>query len=313
MTDAQEVKNVSAVEYIRTNFHPSDRIAVLVRRGTTREILQRIASSDRIAGASFQEWLEHKNEKESCDIYIGMNTLKSEAHSRTKEDIQAIRHLYLDIDHEGPGALTKIRQSNLVPGPNYVINTSPEKFQVAWRVEGIAQEQAEALQRAMARKFGGDPAATDSTRVLRLPGFINRKYEIEFRVQAEKHSERIYHLQDFRLRTEPVDTDFRAPHRTQTSGSSGSRSLSQSEYDWAYAKRALARGDDTEEIIRRIAQFRSSEKSNPEYYARLTVEKARADLLGHTSKRDQAYGASEHLRSKERQTEPSEDRTPDAR
>jgi hypothetical protein len=278
MTDAQEAKYVSAVEYIRTNFHPSDRVAILVRSGTTRETLQRIASSDKVAGSSFQEWLVHKNQKESCDIYIGMNALKPEAHGRTKQDIQTIRHLYLDIDHEGQAALTKIRQSNLVPPPNYIVNTSPQKFQVVWRVEGIAQEQAEALQRAMGRKFGGDPAATDSTRVLRLPGFINRKYEFEFRVEAEKHTDRIYHLHDFRLRTEPIETDFRSPHRTQTSSSSGSRHLSQSEHDWAYAKRALTRGDDPQEIIRKIATYRAGEKHDPMDYARRTVNKAQDDL-----------------------------------
>lgn len=278
MTDTQESKNVSAVEYIRTNFHPSDRIAVLVRSGTTRDILQRIASSDRVASTPFQEWLEHKNEKESCDIYVGMNALKPEAHGRTKDDIQTIRHLYLDIDHDGTTALKKIQQSNTVPGPNYVLSTSPEKFQVVWRVEGIAQDQAEALQRTMARKFGGDPAATDSTRVLRLPGFINRKYETEFRVQAEKRGDQIYHLQDFRLRIESIDNDFRMPFRPPNTSSSAPRVLSQSEYDWAYAKRALARGDDPEEIVRRIAQFRSTEKSNPFYYAHLTVSKAQQDL-----------------------------------
>ena len=278
MTDAQDAKTVSAVEYIRADFHPSDRLAVLVRNGATREIIQRIASSERVASASFQEWLEHKNEKESCDIYVGMNALKPEAHGRTKDDIQTIRHLYLDIDHDGAAALRKIQQSSAVPAPNYVLSTSPEKFQVIWRVEGIVQEQAEALQRTMARKFGGDPAATDSTRVLRLPGFINRKYETEFRVQALKQSDRVYHLQDFRVRTEPIDYEFRTPHRTQTSGSSGAGLLSQSEHDWAYAKRALARGDDPEEIIRRIAQFRAGEKSDPLYYARLTVQKAQEQL-----------------------------------
>ena len=278
MTDAPEVKNVSASEYIRATFHPSDRVALLVRSGGTREVLQRIASSDRVAGAIFQEWLQHKNEKESCDIYIGMNTLKPQAHGRTKEDIQTIRHLYLDIDHEGPTALMKIPQSDFVPQPNYIINTSLEKFQVVWRVEGISQEQAEALQRAMARKFGGDPAATDSTRVLRLPGFINQKYEAQFRVKADKRTDRIYHLQDFRLRIEPIENELRAPFRSQTSVSSSARSLSQSEHDWAYAKRALARGDEPEEIIRRIAQFRGSEKSDPLYYARHTVTKAQASL-----------------------------------
>lgn len=85
-------------------------------------------------------------------------------------DIETIRRLYLDIDHDGRAALAKIQQSTLLPSLNYTVNASPDKFQVIWRVENVSQEQAELLQRVMARKFGGDPAATDSTRVLRLPG-----------------------------------------------------------------------------------------------------------------------------------------------
>jgi hypothetical protein len=44
-------------------------------------------------------------------------------------------------------------------------------------------EEAEVLLHALAREFGGDPAATDATRVLRLPGsalylvFRNRAWE----------------------------------------------------------------------------------------------------------------------------------------
>jgi len=45
-----------------------------------------------------------------------------------------------------------------------------------------------------------------------------------------------------------------------------------------HTKRALARDDDPEEVIGRIADFRSSEKSDPLYYARLTVKKAQADM-----------------------------------
>src|SRR5258707_11401733 len=114
-----------------------------------------------------------------------MNTLKPEARTRTKGDIQTIRHLYLDIDHDGPSALAKIRQSNLVPPPNYTVNTSPDKFQIVWRVAGIYREHCEALLRGMARKIGGDPSATDSTPGLRLPGFINPKYKTQLRVQAD--------------------------------------------------------------------------------------------------------------------------------
>ena len=277
-TKQENTKGISATDYIRTNFQSSDRLAILVRNRNRGETVQRITTSARIVEPAFQEWMHFKNEKESCDIYVGMNTLKPEARTRTKEDIQTIRHLYVDIDHDGPAALAKIQQSNLVPSPNYTVNTSPDKFQVVWRVENISPEQAEVLQRAMARKFGSDPAATDSTRVLRVPGFLNRKYDTEFWVHAEKHTDRVYHLHDFRLRAEPIESDFRPRNHSQRPDSSEPRTLSQSEHDWAYAKRALTRGDDPEEIIRRIADYRADEKHNPEYYARHTVEKARAAL-----------------------------------
>jgi len=38
------------------------------------------------------------------------------------------------------------------------------------------KDQAESLQRALVRELGADLAATDSSRVLRLPGFYNHKY-----------------------------------------------------------------------------------------------------------------------------------------
>jgi len=60
--------------------------------------------------------------------------------------------------------------------------------------------------------------------------------------------------------------------------------LSQSERDWAFAKRTLARGDNPEEVIRRIADYRGDEKHPG--YARYTVEKAQAQLLQINSSRD---------------------------
>jgi hypothetical protein len=173
--------------------------------------------------------------------------------------------------------LETVENSTLVPRPNYVLETSPEKYQVVWKVEGIAQDQAEALQRAMVREFGGDPAATDSTRVLRLPTFVNRKYETEHIVRAQREATETYHLEDFRLRTDAHE-DQREYHPHQTGPRVPRGELSQSERDWAFAKRALARGDDPEEVIRRIADYRAEEK-HPNY-ARYTVEKAHAALHG---------------------------------
>lgn len=267
----------SASEYILDNFEPTDRIAMLVLNRDLGETIQRITSAEKVASPEFQAWLRYKNANGS-DIYIGMNPLKPDAPTRTKEEIESIRHVYLDLDHGGPEALESIENSSLVPKPNYVLNSSPEKYQVVWKVEGISLHEAEGLLHAMVREFGGDPAATDATRVLRLPGFANKKYETDFHVEARRESTETYQLRDFKLHIDSQDSprhhyDNRAKRET-----SPRTSLSQSEHDWAFAKRALARGEDPEEVIRQIAQHRATDKSDPEGYARRTVTKAQVEL-----------------------------------
>lgn len=277
-----ESKHLNAPDYLRANFETSDRLAILVRNSHRGETVQRITNAGRILEPSFQDWLRYKNGQELSDIYVSMNTLKPHAHTRTKEDIENIRHLYADLDHDGPASLKAIRQSNLVPEPNFVLSTSPDRFQVIWKVEGISRDQAEALLRAIARRFGGDPAATDSTRVLRIPGFNNCKYESRFVVRAEQYSDRTYHLLHFNLRADPVGSMYQ-PSRVASSRTPASedRPLTQSEHDWAYAKRALARGVDPEVVVRNIAEFRGHQKNDPWDYAKRTVAKAQAQLGAH--------------------------------
>ena len=113
-----------------------------------------------------------------------------------------------------------------------------------------------------------------------MPGYVNRKYEDEpeFIVRAQHESSRVYSLRDFTVHEDSPE----APRRL-ADGQSASRTIarghkSQSEADWAYAKRALARGDDPEQVMRRIADYRADDKHDPEYYARRTVTKAQAEL-----------------------------------
>jgi hypothetical protein len=223
--------------------------------------------------------MRYKNEQDGCDIYVGMNALKATAFTRTKHDVLAIRHLYADLDHDGSASLAAIEKSTLVPAPNYVLNTSPDKYQVIWRVEDIDLALAEALLHAIAREFDGDHAATDAARVLRVPGFMNKKYDQDFLVSAQHHSISVYHARDFKLRTEPVDSGYRQlRHLPPQPNRSEPRHVSQSERDWAYVKSALASGADPEELISQLAHSRAADKSDPQYYARLTVTKAVEDL-----------------------------------
>src|ERR1700726_4985117 len=224
--------SATASEYINDNFKPSDRIAVLVLNRNLGETTQRITTAQKAASPEFQAWLRYKNAN-GADIYVGMNPLKQDASTRTKENIETIRNRYCYMDHGGPAGLEAIKNSDLVPQPNYVLNTSPENFQVIWKVEGIAPEEAEDLQRAMVREFAGDPAATDSTRVLRLPGFANKKYDRDFYVQASVDSTQTYHLRDLKV---PVDSQEAPRHHNEETARSHrdpSAKLSQSEHDWA--------------------------------------------------------------------------------
>ncbi len=207
-----------------------------------------------------------------------MNPIKDGAYSRTKQNIKDIRHIYLDLDRKGDETLEAIRNSVDTPAPNFVLDTSPGKHQVVWKVAGVTQEEAESLLHNLANQFGGDPAATDSTRVLRLPGFANRKLSEEFIVQARQESDAVYTLRDFTIHEDSPETPRQLGHDQERKRTVPSDHKSQSEHDWAYAKRALARGDDAEEVTRRIADFRAEDKHDPLYYARHTVTKAQMEL-----------------------------------
>jgi hypothetical protein len=142
----------------------------------------------------------------------------------------------------------------------------------------MSLDEAEGLLHAMAREFGGDPAATDATRVLRLPGFANKKYETDFYVEARRESTETYHLRDFTLHIDSQDSPHHNYHDRTKREPSSRAALSQSEHDWAFAKRALARGEDPEEIIHKIADYRTADKHDSVDYARRTVTKALAEL-----------------------------------
>ena len=66
-----------------------------------------------------------------------------------------------------------------------ILSTSPGKYQVLWQVDGFRFAEQERLLKLLAIAFGGDPACTDCNRVLRLPGFLNNKYDPAHLVTAE--------------------------------------------------------------------------------------------------------------------------------
>jgi hypothetical protein len=262
----------TARDYIRDNFRPEDRLAVVLVNKHKGDVVQRIASADKIAGEEFQRWLRHMNAAK-YEVYVSMNSLQPGARGRTKADIDQVRHVYLDLDEAGPDALKAILDRQDVPRPNYVLNTSPGKYQVVWKAEGFTKDQAEGLQRSLARETAADPAATDCARVLRLPGFYNHKYQQPHYVRAEKLSGQTATPDRFPTRQEEAAHVASTTRAYPEQSAGAGRAVTQSERDWAYAKRALSRGIPKEQVVEEIMRFRL-DKPNPRYYAEHTVAKA---------------------------------------
>jgi hypothetical protein len=60
------------MNYIRDNFRPDDRLAVVLVNKQKGDVVQRIASADKIAGEEFQRWLRHMN-AQKYEVYVTWN------------------------------------------------------------------------------------------------------------------------------------------------------------------------------------------------------------------------------------------------
>jgi hypothetical protein len=116
----------------------------------------------------------------SFNIYAAMNPFKPElvgqTKGRTKDNVAAVKRVYVDVDENGAQAVENILNTGKVPQPTVMLESSPGKFQLIWNVDGFTREMAEPLMSAMAEEFQTDPAVADTARVLRVPGFRNLKY-----------------------------------------------------------------------------------------------------------------------------------------
>lgn len=242
-------------------------------------MIQRLRTAEEIAEPSFQRWLQQQNTLH-YDVYLSMNALNRTATGRHKEDVVGISHIYLDFDDDADASVKALFQRKDLPAPSYTLHTSASKWQVIWRVRDFDKHQAEQLQRGLARQTGADRAATDCARVLRFPGFYNHKYGDPFLVRAQAVSTEICGPDRFPRITVEQQMDSEKmmglPSFQRRSGLN--RSITQSERDWAYAKRALARGEPAYLVTTAIASYRRFDKYSPQDYAARTVAKAQAEL-----------------------------------
>ena len=109
------------------------------------------------------------------NVFVSVNAIASGRRSRTRDAIGAVRHVFLDADHDGSAVLSRVEARQDLPSPSYVLHSSPNRMHVFWRVTGFDGDSVERLQKQLARELQTDPAATPVTQNTRLPGFFNHK------------------------------------------------------------------------------------------------------------------------------------------
>ncbi len=265
--------NRIAQRFLTRCFQPEETIALLLRRENPHSVAQRVVPLETVLEPRYLAWLSYENST-GANVYVAANPLRSGSRKRTKENIASVRHLYIDIDSDGDARLAALRASNLVPLPSAILSTSPGKYQLLWRVEDFDFEQQEQMLKLLAIAFGVDPACTDCNRVLRIPGFLNHKYDPAHRITVEYPDDSVWTPGEFRLEVAATEVmAFSSPNGWRKQP----RKHSNSEGDWAWVSSQLRQGKDASKLTGELAS-RRSDKPNPLYYAQRTVDVASAHL-----------------------------------
>ena len=290
------MRDQTAVRYLNSMFDRGDRVAILaIPRGDPDARVEQRFAPARVAGGKTQAWLRHLN-AQRYDIYLGVNPVRQDSTRREKEDIAQVRRLQVDLDDNGPENLKRLlgdAKRGLLPQPRHLLRSSKDHYQVLWDTARgqWTPDQAETTMRELAARYGGDPACSEVARVMRWPGYRNRK---EGREQAMvrwiDRGGRPVTPDDFRALPVPeLHTGRDAPvapgrGRRRPTQERPNR-ISQSEKDWAWTKDRLKAGADPLQLRQELAR-RRADKAKPDAYAALTVEKAMQAVANETHQQE---------------------------
>lgn len=120
-------------------------------------------------------WAHHKAELGRLNhlgaaVCVVMNETDFQGTSR--ENILRVRAVTLDLDR---GPVDAVMACGLKP--HLLIQTSPGRYHAYWLTKDFTLEAFAGVQRAIAKRFDGDPAVALLTHRARIPGYFHRKGE----------------------------------------------------------------------------------------------------------------------------------------
>lgn len=119
------------------------------------------------------------SEQRSAGVFVQVNG----GSGRGGKYIETARAAFLDLD----GApLERVQEAVKAgyPKPHMVVESSPGRYHVYWRVVDLTLENFSYVQKSIAALFDGDGVVFDHPRVMRLPGSFNFKHGDPFMVRV---------------------------------------------------------------------------------------------------------------------------------
>jgi hypothetical protein len=101
-------------------------------------------------------------------IFVTIN--ETDLNGRKRQNIVRVRYLFGDFDHGVP-----LPQDG--PQSYVTVQSSRTGRHAYWKANGVALDAFTPTQELIIKRFDGDPAVKDLSRVMRLPGFWHRKGE----------------------------------------------------------------------------------------------------------------------------------------
>lgn len=113
--------------------------------------------------------------KKGAGVFVMVNRGDGVVHEgrktcRTNANVVEVRAHFIDLDGT-PLARALVTHFE----PLMVIASSPGRWHVYWKFDGMNLARFSADQAALAARFDADPSVKDLARVMRLPGFVHQK------------------------------------------------------------------------------------------------------------------------------------------
>jgi hypothetical protein len=117
-------------------------------------------------------WVQNSSAR--VGAYFCVNTIDPEAKRRSNDTVRRVAAVFLDLDGK------PLPVDGFPLPPTATVESSPGRWHVYWAVSDLPLSEFTAVQKHLARLYGGDEKVSDLARVMRLPGYWHGKADEGF-------------------------------------------------------------------------------------------------------------------------------------